>query len=185
MRGFIKHSLDCREIVHRVEASHPNNLVEAEEGYRWTEVPTPVADWSVTLENDAPVPVPFTSSLARRLARTKIEMLERVRGKRNDVEWSGCQTPYGRIDTDPDSQRKVGGGATAALALGASFTKEWRMADNSLVTLDAAKMIEVGLIVVAHVDACQQRKNDLDAHINAAATIAELEAIDVEAGWPG
>lgn len=118
------------------------------------------------------------------LRERKDRMLAAVKAKRDACEQAGCQTPYGPIDTNPDSQRKVGGGSTAALALGASFSKKWRMADNSYQVLDAAKMIEVGLLVVAHVDACQQRKNDLDEAIEEATTLAELDLIDIESGWP-
>lgn len=128
--------------------------------------------------------VPRTIDPAQQLAIAQIALGERVRQLRDSAEWGGCMTPYGPIDTDPDSQRKIGGGSTAALAMGTAFAKEWRMADNTLVTLDAAKMIEIGLIVVSHVDACQTRKNALDAEIGAAETLADLEAINVTAGWP-
>jgi hypothetical protein len=49
----------------------------------------------------------------------------------------------------------------------------------------APAMIQVGLLVGQHVSACQQRKNELDDQIADAANIAALEAIDIEAGWPG
>lgn len=121
----------------------------------------------------------------RDLAAAKTALSAAVKAKRDAVEWSGCATPHGPIDTDPDSQRKIGGGSTAALVLGAAFSKDWRMSDDTIVTLDNEQMIAVGLYVVAHVDACQQRKNALDAEIEAATTLAELDAIDIESGWPG
>ena len=118
------------------------------------------------------------------LRARKVAMHAAVKAMRDRIEWAGCSTPYGPIDTDPDSQRKVSGGSAAAPALGAAFAKDWRMADDTIVALDATKMIEVGLLGVAHVDACQQRKNALDAPIAAAYLIQDLDAIDIETGWP-
>lgn len=41
-----------------------------------------------------------------------------------------------------------------------------------------------GLVVMARVDACQQRKNTLDAMVEAATTLADLAVIPVDEGWP-
>jgi len=185
MMGFIKHSADCSKVVEWLEISHPGNLRPAEEGYVWTEVPTPVGEWTVALQDGDVVVVPFVRTMERQVARAKMDMLARVKIKRDATEAAGCVTPYGPIDTDRSSQLKIGGASTAALALGENFSTHWRMGNDELVTFDAAKMIEVGLLAVAHVNACQQRKNELDAQINAAETLADLEAIDIEAGWPG
>jgi hypothetical protein len=65
------------------------------------------------------------------------------------------------------------------------FSMDWRMADDTIVTLDAAQMIAMGMAVAQHVAACQTKKNTLDAQIAAATTVADLDAIDVESGWPG
>lgn len=120
------------------------------------------------------------------LVAAKANLRAQIKTLRDAREWGGCMTPVGKIvDTDPDSQRKLGGASTAALALGAQFSKKWRFKDDTKVTLDAQAMIGVGLSVVAHVDACQQRKNELDAAVDAAATMADLQAINISAGWPG
>lgn len=144
-----------------------------------------IEDFETTAEGDGIAVVPRTIDPGEALAYAKIALREKVKALRNTVEWRGCATSFGHIDSDPDSQRKLSGGSTAALALGEAFSKEWRMADDTVVTFDAAQMIEAGLTVVAHVDACQQRKNALDEEIDAATTLAELEVIDIEAGWPG
>lgn len=184
MRGFLLHSLDCSEIVQTVEVSHPSSLVPAGEGYRWSEVPVPASEWTIALVEGEVSVVPFVPAMDRQIARKRADLLQQVKARRDATEWAGCTTPYGVIDTDPDSQRKIGGGSTAALALGGSFSTDWRMADNTVATFDAAAMIEAGLLVVAHINACQRRKNELDALIAAAETLADLEAIDIEAGWP-
>lgn len=109
---------------------------------------------------------------------------EQVKQIRDTLEWKGCSTPHGIFDTTPDSQRKVNGACTAALALGSSFSIVWRLRDNSKVTLNNTQIIEVGLSISNHVDVCQQRKNALDELLDAATTIAELDDIDINSGWP-
>jgi hypothetical protein len=177
MLNFILHNSDLTNILHSISVMHQNQLPEVAEGYVWTQVPNPIELYTVTMVNGVPTPTVLIDAARAALRRN-------VRELRDIAEWSGVGTPYGPVDTDTDSQRKLSGASTAALALGASFSKEWRMADNTLVVFDAAQMIEVGLIVVAHVDACQQRKNELDAAIGAATDLDALALIDIEAGWP-
>lgn len=107
---------------------------------------------------------------------------------RDDHEQAGVTvTPHGTFDSDPDSQRKISGAvvmAMLALQNSEAFAMDWRLKDNSIVTLDALGMIEVGVAVGQHVAACQGRKNALDALIDAATTVEDLDAIDVTTGWP-
>jgi hypothetical protein len=186
MLAFIMHNLDCTQIAERIEVSHPAMLADAPDGFAWTNVPTPVGEWSVALDdNGGPQAVPFVRPADIELSIAKAAFGERIKDKRNAVERAGCATPYGRIDTDADSQRKIGGASTMALALGTQFTMSWRMADNSIVTLNASQMIEVGVAAAQYVAACQANKNALDAAVQAATSVADLDAIDIEAGWPG
>lgn len=108
-----------------------------------------------------------------------------VKTCRNKAEWGGVDTPLGAVDSDPDAQRKISGAVQMALLTGDTFSVQWRMADNSIVTHDYEATIQMGMLVGQHVAACQQRKNELDALITAAATTEEVEAIDCESGWPG
>jgi hypothetical protein len=120
----------------------------------------------------------------RTLDELKADVRFAVRARRNAAEWGGCNTPSGRIDSDPDSQRKINGSVTMALIAGSAFSVDWRLSDNTVTTLNASQMINVGLAVGQHVSACQDRKNDLDAAITAATSATELAAIDIETGWP-
>jgi hypothetical protein len=117
----------------------------------------------------------------------KIEMREALRRRRDRAEFSGCDTPLGRMDTDADSQRKVNGSVTMALiaqAAGQPFAIDWTMADNSSVTHDAAAMIAAGVAVGLHVSACHANGVALKAAIDAATDVVELAAVDIEEGWP-
>lgn len=121
-----------------------------------------------------------TATLDSLKARKKAEL----KLKRNQEEWKGVTTPLGIVDSDPDSQRKVSGAVTMAMIGGTNFSIDWRMQDNSVVTHDHDAMITMGLAVGQHVSACQDRKNELEALIDAATTAEELDAVDITQGWP-
>lgn len=113
------------------------------------------------------------------------ELRRQVKAKRNALQEGGCGTPSGRIDTDANSLTNLNGAVVQAMLQQAAFSVSWRMADNVIVTgIDAQEMIAIGLAVATHRAACQARKNELDAEIDAATTIAELHAIGISDGWP-
>lgn len=100
----------------------------------------------------------------------------------------GCDVPgIGRFDTDVLSRSNINGAVTGAFmakSAGAPFAVNWKLANNSLAELDADQMIMVGQTVLAHVSTCHARSQALGLLIAAAETIADLEAIDIEEGWP-
>lgn len=109
----------------------------------------------------------------------------RVKALREQHETGGLATPYGPVETDAESQRKISGAVVMAMLGGAGFSIDWRMANDAIATLNATDMSNLGVLVGQHVSACQYRKNELDDEIAQAAGVAALEAIDIEAGWPG
>jgi len=100
----------------------------------------------------------------------------------------GCDVPtIGRFDTDVLSRSNINGAVTGAFmakSAAAPFAVQWKLADNSLVDLDADQMIHAGQIVLAHVSACHARSQAIGVAIVAAGSKAELEAIDITEGWP-
>ncbi|WP_347269850.1 DUF4376 domain-containing protein [Rhizorhabdus histidinilytica] len=106
----------------------------------------------------------------------------------------GCLVPgIGLVDTrnDPisNSQLFVAGAALSAsraLAIDpdTDWSKDWTLADNSVVTLSAAQMIALGDAVEAHLQACQDAGTAIRALIDAADDEAALAAIDITAGYP-
>lgn len=121
-----------------------------------------------------------TATLESKKARVKAQL----RLRRDLAEWAGVTTPEGMVDSDPDSQRKISGTVTMAMLGGENFSIEWRMKDNSIVTLNAAQTIALGVAVGQHVAACQVNKNTIDSLIEACTTVEELQAVDLEEGWP-
>jgi hypothetical protein len=53
-----------------------------------------------------------------------------------------------------------------------------------LVTLNAEQLISLATTLDAYVQACFDREGEIAAQIDAATTVAEIEAIDLNAGWP-
>lgn len=110
-----------------------------------------------------------------------------VRAARDRVQLSDCVTPLGRVDTDAASQLKISGAVQMAMiaqAAGAPFSIEWTMHDNSPVTHDAAQMIAMGVAVGQHVAACHEVAVMKRTAIEAAASEADIEAVEVDSGWP-
>jgi len=133
----------------------------------------PVRVWSTA---------PFALSEAKRIAWDK------ARAYREEQANGGCASPLGRVDTDADSQRKVNGAVTAAMAaqmLGMPFTPiPWTMEDDSIVLHDAPAIIAMGLAVIGHIQTCQANGNAIRAQIDAAETPEAAFAVDRTAGYP-
>ena len=75
--------------------------------------------------------------------------------------------------------------AMLALQNAQPFLQPFTMQDNSVVDHDAAQMITAGVAVGQHVSDCHAVARTLRDAIDAATTIAEVDAIDIEgANWP-
>jgi hypothetical protein len=60
---------------------------------------------------------------------------------------------------------------------------DWKAADG-WAQLDATAITAIATAVSDHVQACFSREKALTLLIEATTTIEELEAIDLESGWP-
>lgn len=121
------------------------------------------------------------------LDELRMEVWDRVKAQREAAIDAGAPTPHGAVDSDTDGRSNVAGAALSAniaLSSGQPYSITWTMLDNSTKTLNAVEMIEVGLAVLAHVDACHNKARAFRTEIEAAADEAALLAIDVTAGWP-
>ena len=130
-----------------------------------------------SVENIPPVPLP--EAKAQKWQETKVG--------RSAKETGGCQTPFGRVQTDAASIAKINGLTTLALiakGAGAPFSVEFTMEDNSLTVLDADMAIGLGVTVGQFVAAVYACANDKRALIESADSQAGLDSIDLQAGWP-
>lgn len=119
------------------------------------------------------------------LEKERHDYLRRVKMLRNFYDYGIVETPYGPVDSDPDSQRKISGAVVMALILDTQFSVPWRLSDNTILVCDKEMMINIGLTVAYATTQCQENKNYLDDLINAATDINALASISIANGWPG
>jgi len=114
--------------------------------------------------------------------RKKEEKAERLSAKRYAIETGGITINGVTVATDRESQGLIDGAARLA-AREPDETIKFK-AVTGWVTLDAATMDAIAVAIGRHVRKCFAREAELSALIDAAETIEELEAIDINTGWP-
>lgn len=118
----------------------------------------------------------------------KPEMWAAVKVVREAKENSPAQTPLGPVDSDEKSKVRVLGLVQMAVlanqAGDETFSEEFTMADNTTIMLTANQAIALGVALGKNISDIHKNSRDLRAAINAATTFAELEAIDINEGWP-
>lgn len=115
------------------------------------------------------------------------EQVKAIRERR--INWGVTVPGIGRFDSSQEARDNVAGAAGAALTaivMGTpeAFSAEWTLADNTSRTMTAQEMVQVQLAGVAYIDAVHARARALRVLIDAATTLAELEAVPIESGWP-
>ncbi|WP_120497559.1 DUF4376 domain-containing protein [Kiloniella sp. EL199] len=125
----------------------------------------------------------------RPLEQVKVTLVNKVKLVRDrivsgGVIWSpdGGNTTY-EVQSDKDSRFEMAGAVQILEHTGAT-EQGWRMLDNSMVVLSLSQLKDMGVAIRNHVNACFVRQAELEAIIAGAATVDDLHAIDLEAGWP-
>jgi hypothetical protein len=117
------------------------------------------------------------------LAELKTKKLSDLADLRWQKETGGTTFAGIEIATDAVSQTKYIGAVVGA-QMDPSASLKWKISNGSFVTLDAAQIVNVAMAVRAHVQACFDNEADLRVLIEAAETQEELDAIDINTGWP-
>lgn len=92
-------------------------------------------------------------------------------------------TPYGTFDADPESADNIIRTAqlmqteAQSLAPGSTPTDDFTLADNSVVNLTAAEMVNVALLLASQIKAAFSRGREVRVAIDSATTTAELNSI--------
>ena len=114
----------------------------------------------------------------------KLASWDQAKAKRDAMIDGGVAVPgIGTFDSDEASRVNIIGAvvmAQIALANSQPFSIKWTLADNSVVELDAAKMIAVGAVVFQHVAGVHMAAQSARAAIEAAEDRAELATVDVD-----
>ncbi len=118
----------------------------------------------------------------RTLEDFKLEKQSRLKKQRDATEFSTFTYNGMVFDGDLDAQRRLSvlvSAAKSAIAAGYSFTKDFTLADNTVVQLTAEDFVGIEMAKLWQVDVAFQEYRLKKAAIEAATTLEELEAIPV------
>jgi len=113
------------------------------------------------------------------------EEAKRLREKRGTkpVTYDGDE-----YDADPTSRRQVQGAIERAKSYNLdnvdTWSQEWKLADGSFTTVTQADLEAVSTLMWEQMEAAYTREAEIEDALSTAATISDLNAIDVTTGWP-
>jgi hypothetical protein len=114
-------------------------------------------------------------------AALRVRLAERRwRAETGGVAITGFKT---RVDTSRESQAMMSGALLAAqYSVVDKF--DWKIGPGVWVEITNAQLVTIAFVVAAHVQTCFSNERAIENKITAATSIAELNAIDINAGWP-
>ncbi len=121
---------------------------------------------------------------APELAQAKADKLDQLRNLRWQKSVGGMTFNGMAIRTDDASQAKIAGLVALFEKAPGLATSDFEAQPNVWVTFDQATANALGVAVGLHVQACFSNQRTLAALIDAAGSFADLEEIDIAAGWP-
>ena len=151
------------------------------EPIKWGQTQSEVLDLQAG-ENEVALATSFLTVEGNRLP-----IWEKAKSLRDYHINKGAPTPFGYVDSDEAARSNISGavlGAVIAKTNSATYSVTWTLLDNSVVTLTADEMTQLGLAVLTHVNSCHEKARQLRVSIESATSMAELLAIDVNVGWP-
>lgn len=116
----------------------------------------------------------------RPLDSVKSDKWGEIKKSRDATEHGGFTWDGSVFDSDPVSQSKIIGAVQLANMNPASFLIDWTLQDNTVRALSGANMVAVGQALAVHVNAQHVLGRTLRQQIDAATTVAEVNAIS----WP-
>jgi hypothetical protein len=114
----------------------------------------------------------------RTLDEAKADQWAAIKAAREAAEYGGFAWDGSMFDSDANSQSRIQGGVQLANTVGSTFSIDWTLADNTVRTLSAADMVNVGLALGQHVETQFSKARTLRAQIEAATTAAEVVAVN-------
>lgn len=182
MTCYVQYKRDPFEVVYAIMADPWQALPPPPSGHDWMEVPEPSGKWTLGIVNGEIAPV-LVEAWVRAAKLTDISTaFAREVGR-------GCVSPKGRVDCDDTAQGRIGNviqlrerAASAGVSIPETVT--WTMLDKSQVGHNDADLVALGLAIGFGFAAKFAHKQALEAAVEMAAAMDDLEAIDIEAGWP-
>jgi hypothetical protein len=118
------------------------------------------------------------------LADLKAAKQSALARRRWQAEEGGTTLGGQPLATDRTTQTKLTAAYIKASADSEYTIPAWKSGPGIFSALDAATIIAAADAIEAHVQACFANEAALSGEIDAATTIAELSAVDIEASWP-
>lgn len=118
----------------------------------------------------------------RPLSVIQNDLKARATAKRYQVESGGVDVGGVRVGTDKVDQAAITG-ALATLREGFVTTINWK-GSSGWVQVGLTELTAIAAAVAQHVQTCFSAERAKHEEIDAATTLEELQAIDVEGGWP-
>ena len=116
----------------------------------------------------------------RTLEQVKLDQRQQINSRRDTLEQSGFPYLGKNIDSNPVSVQRITvsvQAAQAAIAAGQPFSVNWTCQNNEVLTLDAAQMLGMPAALAIYANTIHQHARDKKALIDAATTVAEVEAV--------
>lgn len=113
----------------------------------------------------------------------KSYIVNRVQTLRQDAEERGVDVNGNVFSTDISSQVKYVGILVYA-SMDKNYSGTWKTVNNGFVTLDAAGVVVMCVYVMAYLQVCFAWEQYVLAQVDAATTVEQLQAIDLETGRP-
>lgn len=116
----------------------------------------------------------------RTLDEAKTQARARVKASRDMAEHATFTCDGHTYDADPVATGRITGatcGAMMAAMNNSPFSKDFTLADNTVVTLTGAQMMAVGAALITQVGAAFDKGRSLQAEIDAATTNAAADAV--------
>lgn len=132
---------------------------------------------TLTAEEEASFEAGRTPTLqqARRQAK------DRIRSNRKQAE---STFPYGAARYDASAAGRIAVLANAARISGAGFPVREVAVDDSETSLSRAEYQAFEAALASHLQLCSANAQNLRQAVQAAADVAAVRAVDVDAGWP-
>lgn len=115
--------------------------------------------------------------------RTVTSLLAEIAAKRWEVETGGITVAASQIKTDRASQSQLNIAYTS-LKSGLIADTRWKDADGLFTNVTLAELEPIAKAVATHVRACFAAEESHNDAITLLKTQAELDAYDINAGWP-
>lgn len=120
---------------------------------------------------------------ARPLEQVRADQWAAIKRRRDELEAAGFDVEgIGRFDSDGPARARLQLELLAAQAGGAGYRAEWTLADNTVVKLDAAAMVRVGLALHAHTARVHAAARAARQQLAKAKTIKAVVAIGLQVG---